>query len=128
MINDILDLSKIESGTVTVEIETIPFAGLRENIERNFKHVAEAKHLPFYVDFDDRLPPAMDSDPKRLQQILKNLLSNAVKFTAIGHVKVRVELAGSGWSSDHPVLCEATQVVAFSVEDTALASRLKNSD
>ncbi len=120
LINDILDLSKIESGTVTVEIEKIPFAGLRDNIERNFKHVAEAKHLPFYVNFDENLPNAMDSDPKRLQQILKNLLSNAVKFTASGHVKVRVEIVDSGWSTEHPVLCKASQVVAFAVEDTGI--------
>ena len=81
LINDILDLSKIESGTVTVEVEEIPFAGLRDNIDRNFRHVAEAKNLPFHVHFADDLPRSMDSDPKRLQQILKNLLSNAVKFT-----------------------------------------------
>src|SRR4051794_3549025 len=77
LINDILDLSKIESGTVTVEVEEIPFTGLRENIDRNFRHVAEAKNLPFNVWFADDLPNSMTSDPKRLQQILKNLLSNA---------------------------------------------------
>src|SRR6202030_4681075 len=76
LINDILDLSKIESGTVTVEVEDISFAGLRENIDRNFRHVAEAKNLPFHVFFDESLPRSMASDPKRLQQILKNLLSN----------------------------------------------------
>ena len=62
----------------------------------------------------------MDSDPKRLQQILKNLLSNAVKFTAHGHVEVRVGLATQGWSPDHPVLSKAQQVVAFAVEDTGI--------
>src|SRR5436190_5069940 len=70
LINDILDLSKIESGTVTVEVEEIPFAGLRDNIERNFRHVAEAKNLPFYIHFAEDLPREMESDPKRLQQIL----------------------------------------------------------
>jgi HAMP domain-containing protein/signal transduction histidine kinase/DNA-binding response OmpR family regulator len=120
LINDILDLSKIESGTVTVEIEEIPFAGLRDNIDRNFRHVAEAKNLPFHVHFADGLPPVMASDPKRLQQILKNLLSNAVKFTAQGHVDVRVQLATQGWSPDHPVLSRAQQVVAFTVEDTGI--------
>ena len=84
LINDILDLSKIESGTVTVEVDEIPFAGLRENIERNFRHVAEAKNLPFKMHFAADLPQYMQSDDKRLQQILKNLLSNAVKFTAQG--------------------------------------------
>jgi len=120
LINDILDLSKIESGTVTVEVEEIPFGGLRENIERNFRHVAEAKNLPLQLHFSSDLPRTMESDPKRLQQILKNLLSNAVKFTTHGHVEVRVGLADHGWSSDHPVLRSAAQVLAFAVEDTGI--------
>ncbi|HEY9239261.1 MAG TPA: HAMP domain-containing protein [Burkholderiaceae bacterium] len=120
LINDILDLSKIESGTVTVEIEEIPFVGLRETIERNFRHVAEAKNLPFHVRFADDLPRAMESDTKRLQQILKNLLSNAVKFTAQGRVEVRVAMAREGWSPDHPVLKNAGDVIAFAVEDTGI--------
>src|SRR6516165_4757538 len=112
LINDILDLSKIESGTVTVEVENISFASLRDAVERNFRHVAEAKNLPLHVIFDQDLPRSMASDPKRLQQILKNLLSNAVKFTAHGYVEVRVGFASSGWSIDHPVLNKAPQVVA----------------
>jgi CheY-like chemotaxis protein/two-component sensor histidine kinase len=124
LINDILDLSKIESGTVTVEIEEIAFAGLRETIERNFSHVAEAKNLPFRVRFADDLPHSMDSDSKRLQQILKNLLSNAVKFTSQGHVEIRVGLATRGWSADHPVLKQAPQVLSFAVEDTGIGVAL----
>ncbi len=120
LINDILDLSKIESGTVTVEVEEIPFAELHGNIDRNFRHVAEAKSLPFNVHFSEGLPKVMDSDPKRLQQILKNLLSNAVKFTAHGKVEVRVDLATQGWTPDHPVLTKAPQVIAFAVEDTGI--------
>jgi HAMP domain-containing protein/CheY-like chemotaxis protein/signal transduction histidine kinase len=120
LINDILDLSKIESGTVTVEVEEIPFDRLRENIVRNFRHVAEAKNLPFDVKFATDLPRFMESDDKRLQQILKNLLSNAVKFTANGHVHVSVELVTQGWTSDHPVLSKADKVVAFAVEDTGI--------
>ncbi|MET0517285.1 MAG: response regulator, partial [Burkholderiaceae bacterium] len=120
LINDILDLSKIESGTVTVEIEEIAFSGLRETIERNFRHVAEAKNLPFRVRFADDLPRGMESDAKRLQQILKNLLSNAVKFTSQGHVEVRVGLVSEGWSPDHPVLSTSPQVLAFAVEDTGI--------
>src|SRR5690606_7532077 len=68
----------------------------------------------------DDLPRTMESDPKRLQQILKNLLSNAVKFTAQGRVEVRVALADSGWSPDHPVLAQAPHVIAFSVEDPGI--------
>ncbi|WP_444813213.1 HAMP domain-containing protein [Variovorax saccharolyticus] len=120
LINDILDLSKIESGTVTVDIEEISFAGLRDNIDRNFRHVAEAKNLPFHIRFESDLPRSMASDSKRLQQILKNLLSNAVKFTAQGQVEVRVGLATQGWSLDHPVLRQAQHVVAFAVEDTGI--------
>jgi HAMP domain-containing protein/CheY-like chemotaxis protein/signal transduction histidine kinase len=120
LINDILDLSKIESGTVTVEVEDISFSALRDNIDRTFRHVAEAKNLPFHVQFADDLPPVLASDPKRLQQILKNLLSNAVKFTAHGHVDVRVQLATHGWSPDHSVLSRAQPIVAFSVEDTGI--------
>ena len=120
LINDILDLSKIESGTVTVEAEEISFAGLRDTIDRNFRHVAESKNLPFNVHIDADLPPTLTSDSKRLQQILKNLLSNAVKFTSQGHVEVRVGPATSGWSIDHPVLSKAQQVIAFAVEDTGI--------
>ncbi|HKO30777.1 MAG TPA: response regulator, partial [Nitrospiraceae bacterium] len=115
-----LDLSKIESGTVTVEVEEISFSGLRDTIDRNFRHVAEAKNLPFHVQFADNLPRYMHTDPKRLQQILKNLLSNAVKFTAHGQVEVRVGFATHGWSSDHPILSAAPYVLAFAVEDTGI--------
>jgi CheY-like chemotaxis protein/signal transduction histidine kinase/HAMP domain-containing protein len=120
LINDILDLSKIESGTVTVEAEEISFAGLRDNIERNFRHVAESKNLPFHVEFAPDLPRYLISDSKRLQQILKNLISNAVKFTTQGHVRVRAGFAGAGYSTDHPVLSKAGHVVAFAVEDTGI--------
>src|SRR6185503_9059939 len=81
LINDILDLSKIESGTDTVEAEEISFASLRDTVERSFRHIAESKSLPFHVEFDQNLPRALTTDSKRLQQILKNLLSNAFKFT-----------------------------------------------
>ncbi|WP_236589252.1 HAMP domain-containing protein [Ramlibacter aurantiacus] len=120
LINDILDLSKIESGTVSVDVEDISFAALREGIDRNFRAVAEAKNLPLRIRFADDLPQSIESDPKRLQQILKNLLSNAVKFTARGHVEVRASIAAGGWSADHPVLGKAQHVVAFSVEDTGI--------
>ena len=120
LINDILDLSKIESGTVSVEAEEISFTALRDNIDRNFRHVAESKNLPFNVEFGTDLPRSLTTDPKRLQQILKNLLSNAVKFTSQGHVDVRVNFATGGWSMDHPVLAKAQQVIAFAVEDTGI--------
>ncbi len=120
LINDILDLSKIESGTVTVEAEETSFASLRDTIERNFRHVAEAKSLPFQVEFGGGLPRTLTTDPKRLHQILKNLLSNAFKFTHQGSVTMRVSLSDSGWSTMHPVLGRTPQVLAFAVEDTGI--------
>jgi CheY-like chemotaxis protein len=120
LISDILDLSKIESGTVTVEAEEISFSNLQEMVERNFRHVAETWNLPFYLEFENSLPPILTVDPKRLHQILKNLLSNAFKFTHQGHVKVRVFPAKSGWHIEHPVLRRANMVVAFEVSDTGI--------
>jgi HAMP domain-containing protein/CheY-like chemotaxis protein/signal transduction histidine kinase len=120
LINDILDLSKIESGTVTVEAEEITFASLRDSADRTFHHIAESKGLDFHVDVDPALPRAFSSDPKRLQQILKNLLSNAFKFTAQGHVAMAMRAVTEGWSADHPVLRHSKAAVAFSVTDTGI--------
>jgi HAMP domain-containing protein/signal transduction histidine kinase/DNA-binding response OmpR family regulator len=120
LINDILDLSKIESGTVTVEAEEIAFSSLRDSVERNFHHLAEAKNLTFHVDIDNTLPRVFTSDPKRLQQILKNLLSNAFKFTSQGQVAMRVQSVAAGWSPDHPVLRFAPGVIAIEVKDTGI--------
>ncbi len=120
LINDILDLSKIESGTVTVEPENITFSNLRETVHRMFHHLAETKALGFNVEIDPALPRALVSDPKRLQQILKNLLSNAFKFTAHGSVSMSVRLATAGWNVDHPVLGSGAAAVAFTVTDTGI--------
>jgi HAMP domain-containing protein/CheY-like chemotaxis protein/signal transduction histidine kinase len=120
LITDILDLSKIESGTVTVDAEQISFASLRDSIERNFRHIADTKNLPFEVKFPSNLPSVITTDPKRLQQILKNLLSNAFKFTAQGRVAVEVCMATEGWTPGHSVLSRAPQVVSFSISDTGI--------
>src|SRR6185503_3696028 len=120
LISDILDLSKIESGTVTVESEELGFSQLRETIERNFRHEAESRHLTFTTDFDPRLGRTLVTDAKRLMQIVKNLLSNAMKFTAQGSVRLHVGPAMLGWSPDHPVLSTAKQVVEFAVTDTGI--------
>ncbi|MFT3781684.1 MAG: HAMP domain-containing protein [Nibricoccus sp.] len=120
LITDILDLSKIESGTVTVEAEDVSFASLRDAIERNFRHIADTKNLPFNVDFSTNLPRNISTDPKRLQQILKNLLSNAFKFTAQGFVTIKVQAASEGWTPGHAVLSRAGQVVAFAISDTGI--------
>jgi CheY-like chemotaxis protein/signal transduction histidine kinase/HAMP domain-containing protein len=120
LITDILDLSKIESGTVTVESEEIPFANLRDTIERTFRHEAEARELTFTTDFSPNLERAIATDPKRLLQVVKNLLSNALKFTERGAVQLRVGAVTEGWSADHPTLGKAPTVVAFSVSDTGI--------
>ncbi|MEY4581483.1 MAG: Signal transduction histidine-protein kinase BarA, partial [Pseudomonadota bacterium] len=120
LINDILDLSKIESGTVTVEPEEITFGSLRESVHRTFHHIAENKALAFNVEIDPTLPRTFMTDSKRLQQILKNLLSNAFKFTAQGHVSMSVQYVNGGWSLDHPVLSAAGVAVAFKVTDTGI--------
>ncbi len=120
LITDILDLSKIESGTVTVEAEEVGFGSLRDSVERNFRHVADSKNLPFHVEFDPILPRAMTTDPKRLQQILKNLLSNAFKFTAHGHVTIRAGVAAGGWTPEHPLLSRAQSVIFFEIRDSGI--------
>jgi HAMP domain-containing protein/CheY-like chemotaxis protein/signal transduction histidine kinase len=120
LINDILDLSKIESGTVTVEAEEITFGALRDTVQRSFYHVAESKSLAFHFDIDNTLPRSFTSDPKRLQQILKNLLSNAFKFTSQGHVSMRVQSVTSGWSPEHPILRFVQNAVAIEVSDTGI--------
>ena len=120
LISDILDLSKIESGTVTVEAEEIPFATLHDVVERSFRHIAESKNLPFRLNFDPALPRSLTCDPKRLQQILKNLLSNAFKFTAEGQVTLHVRPVTEGWTPGHRVLSHAPAVVTISVSDTGI--------
>ncbi|MEP7245176.1 MAG: response regulator, partial [Gammaproteobacteria bacterium] len=120
LISDILDLSKIESGTVTVDSEDLLFTHLRETIERNFRHEADARKLSFTTDFDSHLGRAITTDAKRLLQVLKNLLSNAFKFTGDGGVRLHVGLATGGWTKDHPTLGTAPAVVEFSVSDTGI--------
>jgi two-component system chemotaxis sensor kinase CheA len=120
LINEILDLSKVESGTVAVDAEEIGFASLRNTLDRNFRHLAESQNLPFHLEFDRSLPPTLCTDRKRLQQILTNLLSNAFKFTAQGRVDVTVRIMANGFSSNHPVLSHAAKVVAFEVTDTGI--------
>jgi len=120
LITDILDLSKIESGTVSVEADEVFFASLLDAVGRPFRHEAENRHLGFEVQSDQHLPRSVVTDSKRLQQVLKNLLSNAFKFTEIGGVRLAVRPARDGWSEDHPVLSKAASVVAFEVSDSGI--------
>ncbi|HET9594177.1 MAG TPA: response regulator, partial [Anaeromyxobacteraceae bacterium] len=128
LINDILDLSKIESGAMQLDMDACPLRDVREFTERAFRQLAADKGLTFEVTLGEGAPEAIHSDARRLQQVLRNLLSNAFKFTASGSVTLAIERATSGWSWDHPTLASAEQVVAFSVKDTGIgipADKLK---
>jgi signal transduction histidine kinase/CheY-like chemotaxis protein/HAMP domain-containing protein len=120
LINDILDLSKIESGTVAIEIGEMSFANLRLHIERTFRQLASEKLLSFDVAFATDLPATIRTDEKRLQQIVLNLLSNAFKFTSDGAVTLSVRKAHEGWSKTHPVLGEAKEAIEIAVGDTGI--------
>jgi len=120
LINDILDLSKIESGTVAVDVSELRLDEMNRYVERTFRHVAESKHVQFSIHLDPRLPKSMFTDPKRLQQIIKNLLSNAFKFTHQGEVTLTIQPATAGWSPDNDELNRAPEVLAFSVADTGI--------
>ena len=120
LISDILDLSKIESGTVSVQAEEVFFTSLVEMIARPFRHEAENRRLTFETIVDPVLSQSLVTDAKRLQQVLKNLLSNAFKFTEQGQVQLAVLKAESGWAPDHPILSRADSVVAFEVTDTGI--------
>ena len=120
LINDILDLAKIESGTMSVQIDQLLFSELRGHIERTFLQVAQDKGLNFAVELESLLPRSIYTDSKRLQQVLKNLLSNAFKFTERGGVMLRIFAATSGWSPEQKILNRVETVIAFAVSDTGI--------
>jgi HAMP domain-containing protein/CheY-like chemotaxis protein/signal transduction histidine kinase len=120
LISDILDLSKIESGTVSVEAEEVFFGAVLEAVARPFRHEAENRRLFFEVVADQNMGRSLVTDSKRLQQVLKNLLSNAFKFTEQGSVRLTVSSVSGGWSNDHLVLNGAGSVIAFQVSDTGI--------
>jgi signal transduction histidine kinase/CheY-like chemotaxis protein len=120
LINDILDLSKVESGTVSIEVSEMPLNNLKVHMERTFRQLAAHKGLDFNVKFEGKLPQTIRTDEKRLQQIVLNLLSNAFKFTSRGSVTLGVRCADSGWSKTHPVLREASRAIEIAVTDTGI--------
>jgi HAMP domain-containing protein/signal transduction histidine kinase/CheY-like chemotaxis protein len=120
LINDILDLSKIESGTVTIDVGEVRFEEMRQTMERTFRHVAEGKGVSFNIDIDPSVPEAVRTDAQRLDQVLKNLLSNAFKFTERGFVNLSVAPATEGWSPDNVNLERTENVLAFSVTDSGI--------
>ena len=117
LINDVLDLAKVESGTVSLHFAAEQLAELRDYLERTFR---QTRGVRFRISMERDLPAAIWTDTKRLRQILKNLLSNAFKFTAKGTVSLEVAMVTSGWTPGHAVLDEAGKVIAFSVIDTGI--------
>src|SRR5207249_4238941 len=117
----ILDLSKIESGKMDVQVGSVRFQEIRDFCLRTFRHAADGKGLEFSVEVAEGLPAgAIVTDAKRVQQVLKNLLSNALKFTEHGSVRLRIDEAGSGWSANHSILSRGKPAIAFSVTDTGI--------
>jgi signal transduction histidine kinase/HAMP domain-containing protein/ActR/RegA family two-component response regulator len=120
LLNDILDLAKVESGTVTVEMAEVSLGQLRNTLLREFEHLAQRKGLGFSIDLASGSPNDIVTDPQRLRQILKNLLANAFKFTETGQVQLVVTRADSGWSPESESLRTAASVLALIVRDTGV--------
>ncbi|MGH9908198.1 MAG: ATP-binding response regulator, partial [Pyrinomonadaceae bacterium] len=120
LINDILDLSKIESGMMGIEVSDVSLEAITEQLERNFHQLAQDKSLEFEVERAADLNPMVRSDDKRLQQILMNLLSNAFKFTEAGKVVLKVMPAPRDETYHLESLNRSSEVVAFSVSDTGI--------
>ncbi len=120
LINDILDLSKIESGMMTISLGDLPFTELADSMDKTFRQVADDKRLDFHIDLDPSLPQSIHTDATRLQQVLKNLLGNAFKFTEKGGVTLRAATVSEGWSQGHETLDRASSVIAFTVSDTGI--------
>ncbi|HEX4849545.1 MAG TPA: GAF domain-containing protein, partial [Puia sp.] len=120
LINDILDLSKIESGFITTNISTVRFAEIANFAETTFKPISEARHLRFTIETDANLPATLETDIQRLNQIIKNLLSNSFKFTEKGEVKLKIYEANKAWKPGMSSLDNADKVVAFAIVDTGI--------
>jgi signal transduction histidine kinase/CheY-like chemotaxis protein/HAMP domain-containing protein len=112
LINEILDLSKVEAGKMPMIPKPFRLGDVRDYLEQTFRHVADQKGLSFEVQMDPSLPETAFTDLNRLQQILKNLLSNAFKFTAQGGVVMRV---GRGPAAD-----DGSTTVSFAVQDSGI--------
>jgi CheY-like chemotaxis protein/signal transduction histidine kinase/HAMP domain-containing protein len=119
LINEILDLAKVEAGQITLEPEPVPFIDITRAMERNFKEIAREKGISFKTDIDNNLSDTITTDYQRLNQILNNLLSNAVKFTEKGHVLLKISSTPSN-NSYFATLKTIKNPVFFKVEDTGV--------
>ena len=122
LLNSILELAKVESGTVTVDSTEISLRQFSDHLSQEFRHVAEAQDLGFTVHLDPSCPEHIATDPQRLHQILKNLLANAFKFTPAGQVRVEIAPAAlpDGESADADSSRRPSTVLGFSVTDTGI--------
>jgi len=120
LINEILDLSKIEAGRMEIDLADVSLNDLKNHVERSFRHVAEQKKLKFEVNVAPDAPAAIYTDPLRLQQVLRNLLSNAFKFTSKGSVKLEISVADRDVVLDNGKLGLAKDLLAFKVKDTGV--------
>ncbi len=120
LINDILDLSKIESGMMGIEVTDVLVDDVTEQLERSFHQLAQDKNIGFFIERSEKLNPVLITDDKRLQQILMNLLSNAFKFTERGNVVLRIAPAPADEKYFLESLNRVKEVVAFSVSDTGI--------
>ncbi len=120
LINDILDLSKIESGFISANMASVRIAEIANFVETTFKPISEARNLKFKIETDAALPVSIETDIQRLNQILKNLLSNAFKFTEKGDVTLKIFESRKTWKMGNPNLDQAPGVVAFSISDTGI--------
>ncbi|MDB6139507.1 MAG: multi-sensor hybrid histidine kinase [Verrucomicrobiaceae bacterium] len=120
LISDILDLSKIEAGAMSVEMGMLEVAELAERLRRSFALVAERRSLGFNIVIAEGTPSAMLTDEQRLEQLLRNLLSNAFKFTPTGGVTLPIGPASGGWTEGNVRLDRAPLVLAISVTDTGI--------
>ncbi|HEY6907885.1 MAG TPA: response regulator, partial [Myxococcales bacterium] len=120
LINEILDLSKVEAGKMQIEPRDIALLDLKDYFERTFRPVAEQKGLVYEVEISERAPSHIRTDPQRLQQVLKNLLANAFKFTQEGSVRLRMDVEPRRSTLDSEVLHKAKTVMTFSVIDTGI--------
>ncbi|MFD7588349.1 HAMP domain-containing protein [Kitasatospora sp. NPDC059811] len=118
LINDILDLSKVEAGKMDLNIEAVPLRALLDYVEATFRPLTSQKNLAFTVRTVQQIPAELLTDDYRLRQVLRNLLSNAVKFTEQGRVELRIEPADE---TDLPdAVRRGGPVLAFHVSDTGV--------
>ncbi len=120
LINDILDLSKIEAGSVDLDVDEMHMDDLARFVDGTFRHMVEGKGLRFSIDVHPQASTVMTTDVRRVQQILKNLLANACKFTESGAITLTVVPATGGWEAANADLDSSNGVLAFAVTDTGI--------